>query len=281
MKVRMVARVQRTCLMCGGEFSPREAEVKRGGGKYCGVECSWEASKKTVERIPNTHCAWCGKPLWRKPSRLNSKRGLHFCSRSHLNLAKRLDGGLVELLPDHYGTASAVPLLEVKPCAHCGKHLSMSKRRKFCSQSCVNEVRRAKAVETRSLKQTYRRLSAFNFALNAYPDAFDFDLVEEFGWYSPSNRGGNLGGVSRDHLLSVMDGFTQRINPSILSHPANCALKTQQDNFAKRQKSDLDLNQLLVRIQTWNVKYGESFSVDKTHITDVELRRAFVKNTGM
>lgn len=49
--------------------------------------------------------------------------------------------------------------------------------------------------------QYYRPSSNFDFDINLYKDKFDFSIVKEYGWYSPSNKGNNLAGISKDHLL--------------------------------------------------------------------------------
>lgn len=45
--------------------------------------------------------------------------------------------------------------------------------------------------------QKYRLDANFKFNLADYSDEFDFTLVKEHGWYSPTNKKNNLGGVSR------------------------------------------------------------------------------------
>jgi hypothetical protein len=41
----------------------------------------------------------------------------------------------------------------------------------------------------------------------------------------------NLGGVSRDHMIAVRDGFNLGIDPKLLSHPANCKLTYIMKHF--------------------------------------------------
>ncbi len=101
----------------------------------------------------------------------------------------------------------------------------------------------------------YRELCRFTFSLNQFPDEFDFKLIEEHGWYSAKNRGNNMGGVSRDHMYSVKEGFLNNIDPKIISHPANCRLVRQCDNASKRDSCSITLEELLKRIEEWNKKY--------------------------
>ena len=94
--------------------------------------------------------------------------------------------------------------------------------------------------------------------MNDYPDEFDFELIEQYGWYKAKNRGNNLNGVSRDHMYSVKEGFLNKVDPKILAHPANCRLIRHNDNVSKGSKSTITLEQLLERIRIWNKKYNLS-----------------------
>jgi hypothetical protein len=122
--------------------------------------------------------------------------------------------------------------------------------KKFCSRKCVL-IQRTRNSPNKDNLQTYRKACKFNFSLNSYPDRFNFSLIGQYGWYSPSNKKNNMGGVSRDHMLSVRDGFQQGIPPEIISHPANCQLLRHCDNISKNKKSVITYEQLLERIKSW------------------------------
>jgi len=98
----------------------------------------------------------------------------------------------------------------------------------------------------------YRPSSNFDFSINIYKDKFDLSLVEKYGWYSPSNKGNNLNGVSKDHLFSVKDGFINKVSIDVIKHPANCRLMIHRDNQVKNSKSIITLDELLKRIEEWN-----------------------------
>jgi Mor family transcriptional regulator len=98
----------------------------------------------------------------------------------------------------------------------------------------------------------YRQLCEFKFNLNDYPDKFDFTLIEQYGWYKAKNRGNNLGGVSRDHMYSIKDGYINNIDPKIISHPANCNLIRHPENSKKRSNSSITLEELFKRINEWD-----------------------------
>ena len=83
--------------------------------------------------------------------------------------------------------------------------------------------------------QKYRLDCNFKFNLSDYKDEFDFSLVEKYGWYSPTNKNDNISGVSRDHMLSVREGFENGIDPNIISHPANCRLMIHSENISKNK----------------------------------------------
>lgn len=103
----------------------------------------------------------------------------------------------------------------------------------------------------------YRDECAFRFNLSEYPNEFDFYLIEQFGWYKPKNRGDNLTGVSRDHLVSVRYGFDNSLPAEHLAHPANCRLLQHGKNSSKGMKSSITYPELLSRIKVWNKKYGD------------------------
>ena len=135
-------------------------------------------------------------------------------------------------------------------CKNCDILIEKKIRKKFCSDNCKKQNNQKDMTEFAKYKQE----TNFKFSLNDYPNEFDFSLIEKYGWYKPKNRGNNLSGVSRDHMLSVKDGFNKGINPKLLSHPANCKLMIHNENVSKNKKSILTYNQLLERIEMWDKK---------------------------
>lgn len=139
-----------------------------------------------------------------------------------------------------------------KYCKFCQKKISYeNRRRKFCTDICQREFRR----KDTNLLRCYRTDCKFNFSLNDYPDEFEFSLVEKYGWYSPTNKKNNLGGVSRDHMFSVREGFEQGIDPKLLAHPANCKLMIHNENVSKNKTSSISIIELLQRIEAFDKKY--------------------------
>jgi hypothetical protein len=110
--------------------------------------------------------------------------------------------------------------------------------------------------KNRSELVNYRANCSFKFNLKDFPNEFDFLLIEKHGWYLPKNRGNNLFGVSRDHAVSVRYGFDNNIPPEHLAHPANCVLMQHNKNVSKGIKNTISYEELLLKIETWNKKYG-------------------------
>lgn len=137
-------------------------------------------------------------------------------------------------------------------CNYCGK-LIKNKIVKFCSAECLRNYKR----KDMSSYHLYKLNCQFTFALNQYPDEFDFSLVKKYGWYKAKNHGNNLNGVSRDHMFSIKEGFIQDVDPKIISHPANCQLLRHEDNFHKKNsKCSLTLEELQKKINDWDKKYS-------------------------
>jgi hypothetical protein len=138
-----------------------------------------------------------------------------------------------------------------KTCKLCGVKTVKTKRRLYCSDECRKNSKRVNVTEYNQYKQDTK----FNFNLSDFPYEFEFSLIEEYGWYKPVNRGNNLGGVSRDHIYSVNEGFKNKVDPKIISHPANCRLMVHSENISKNKKSDITIEELLIKIDNWNKKY--------------------------
>jgi len=139
---------------------------------------------------------------------------------------------------------------ETRKCVECNRQFKVRKYAltRFCNTKCWSN-------STRKYKDAfilYREKCQFKFDVIDLPDKFDIDLLNKYGWYQPSNRGNNLNGVSRDHMLSVKDGFMQNVDSKLMSHPANCRLIIHRDNQRKRTKSCITKEDLIKRIENWN-----------------------------
>ena len=137
-------------------------------------------------------------------------------------------------------------------CPNCNKTFITDKGKKFCNADCRRQYDRKNLSDIASYKAECR----FRFHIKDFPEEFDFDLIREYGWYKAANHGDNLGGVSRDHMVSIRWGFDHGILPSLLRHPANCRLLRHSENSSKHKKCSLTVEELLDRIEAWNAKYG-------------------------
>ena len=146
--------------------------------------------------------------------------------------------------------------IEIK-CRHCDNiFITTKKNKKYCSVKCSNTHRALEKRKNRSNFKNYRADCSFKFSLKDYPNEFDFSLIESYGWYKPKNRGNNLNGISRDHIVSVKYGFENNIDPLVISHPANCQLMIHNENISKYTKNDMTIDQLLQKIKEWDQKYS-------------------------
>lgn len=145
-------------------------------------------------------------------------------------------------------------------CLECGKIFYNHNKCSFCNVECKKKFTIKNKTHFQIKNENYyvyRRKCNFLFALNCFPDEFDFSLINKFGWYKPKNKGNNLGGVSRDHMISVKYGYENNISPKIISHPANCKLMVHNDNIRKYISNDFNMEMLQRRIDDWNIKYKD------------------------
>lgn len=138
-------------------------------------------------------------------------------------------------------------------CKNCLNIFEHHRHKMYCSNECYIEFKR----KNRTKLQNYRLDAAFEFNIFDYPEEFDLELISKYGFYSASNRGGNLNGVSRDHMYSCKMGLINNIDPKILAHPANCILMRHNDNISKNSKSSITLDELIERIKEWDKKYSK------------------------
>lgn len=143
---------------------------------------------------------------------------------------------------------------QFKTCEYCLKVFEFRKRaRKFCSTECLRLYLNKNASEF----VLYKNSCKFKFNLSDYPEEFDFSLISQFGWYKPKNRGNNMNGVSRDHIVSIKFGWENSISPEIISHPANCCLMRHNDNVSKGKKIGMSVEELKAKILEWDIKYKD------------------------
>lgn len=115
-----------------------------------------------------------------------------------------------------------------------------------------------------SLKSEYQKYSyacKFTFSINDYPEWFNnaSELITKYGWYASSSKThpgiSNRNGISRDHRISVNYGFTNKIDPFIISHPANCVLMPHLENSSKNKQCSITINELYNDIEKFDRLY--------------------------
>ena len=102
---------------------------------------------------------------------------------------------------------------------------------------------------------TYRESCKFTFNIKNYPNEFNLMLLSKYGMFNPRT---NQSGVSKDHMLSISYGKEHKIDPAIMSHPANCNLMLQSENKTKQHHSSITLSELVIRIAEWDLKYNDA-----------------------
>ena len=247
--------IVKNCEHCNIEFQASLKEHKRGNGRFCSLKCSANTIRKTSRSLKehNCVCAECQTSFYRQPSHIKNAKvtGLQFCSKACKEKAHRIGGSIQ---PKHYDTCNL--LYHEKQCEMCEKDFSTIRPKgKFCSVLCGINHKNKKARQFRSAFSNYRADCSFNFSIKDYPSEFDFKLIEKYGWYSAKNRGNNLGGVSRDHMVSVKYGFVNNIPAEYIKHPANCKLLIHNENVSKGSKISITYEELLERIKLWDAKY--------------------------
>jgi hypothetical protein len=235
------------CQHCLTQFTVTPGSL----GKFCSLSCGTAfrntaklAAAKLHYLSSPTLCAKCeiSLPYESRKNKFCSRK----CSASMQDKSTRRCGPLPkEVLP--FSTIRFIL------CKHTNR---------YYSNRNPDGTIRVGSPYTKTAKAKYYAAARFKFNVYRYPDEFDLSLIKQHGWYScpGKKRNGcikNTNGVSRDHIISVSYGFENQIDPAIIAHPANCRLMLQSSNKLKGSECALTLEQLLVRIEAWNVKYSE------------------------
>ena len=93
--------VEVICNFCGKNFLKAKRFYKPGEKNFCCKQHQLNSLKKPKVKVI---CALCGKEFYRNPSSLKgSKSGLYFCNRKCKDKAQRIENGIPEICPPHYG----------------------------------------------------------------------------------------------------------------------------------------------------------------------------------
>ena len=216
--------------------------------------------EKEKEYLKNVkRCKFCNKDIPYNDGREND-----YCNRScfasHNNSLREVTwSGKIKksihkyLIDNNIKESGKIGVYDLT-CKGCGQSFQMKRNDiRYCSNECLKQYRRRDMDEYKKYKQD----TIFKFSLNDYPGYFEFELIEKYGWYSPSNKKNNLNGVSRDHMISLKEGFELGIDPFLLAHPANCKLMIHNKNISKNKKSSITLEELLERIDIFESRFGK------------------------
>lgn len=191
-------------------------------------------------------CNYCGEDL------PYNKRRNSYCNSSCAAKISNLGRVHSEETKNKISLKNTSNEIKTIKCKNCDKSIPINDRKLYCSSECRKTYKRKNIEEYRQ----YHLDCKFKFNLSDYNEEFNFRLIEEYGWYAPSNSNKpNIGGVSRDHIFSISEGYKQGVDPSIISHPANCRLMVHGDNISKGGGCDITIKELLNNIEKWDKKY--------------------------
>ena len=178
-----------------------------------------------------------------------------FCSRSCANTRPQnaATRALISVAMMARFGKTGVPYKKTK-CKQCGSIFERVGKKVFCSVECSANNRAARTAKRRlhlDAMEVYRFECKFQFQLNKYPTAFDFDSLRKHGMYTAPNRGNNFNGLVRDHMVSIFYGFENSIPPEIIRHPANCQLLILSENSKKNKSCSISIEELYERIEQW------------------------------
>lgn len=159
--------------------------------------------------------------------------------------------------------------LRYSHCQHCNVELTKPTQIKFCGHGCAadfNNTNRSyesrltqqdtlrKTLTDRGIIRTDKKEIYYNYCqfgnwrIEIWRSLPGFDLLKQHGMWHPIN---NPSGVVRDHIFSKFEGWVNRIDPRIVSHPANCRLIPNLENVKKHTRCDISLHQLTENIQSY------------------------------
>ena len=123
----------------------------------------------------------------------------------------------------------------------------MNIKLKSLKLSIRNYVRQIGTIITDE-KIRYWKDCKFTFDPYKQPKIIGFELLGKIPWYDSLSC---KDGLCRDHMISIHDGWNRKIDPTLISHPANCHIMKSIDNFTKNKQSSITLDDLLIRIENW------------------------------
>ena len=216
---------------------------------------------KSKDKLP-IKCSHCGKTFYRKKKDILDIIRLHktnmFCSMpcvykhntkqtEHKIYTCKFCSKIFTKLPSKYANGDFCS----KECArkYASKFANTEIKRLEKSNTVRNNLNIPKinSLDERNSKSVYYIQCRFTFGFSL-PQIQGYELYKKYGTFSKENPNG----VSRDHMISRYYGWTHKIPPEIIRHPANCRIMKQSDNYKKYTSCSITLEQLYERIDLWN-----------------------------
>ena len=116
---------------------------------------------------------------------------------------------------------------------------------KTLSEAVVSYNERSGVYDNLTEKQLYYLQCQFKFSSKLYKHIIGNELLKDHKWFS-SQENNSKDGLVRDHRVSRNYGWLNKINPKLISHPANCEFMVQIDNSSKNDNCSITLEELLL-----------------------------------
>lgn len=239
--------------------------------KFHGFPCFLFTQKELFESGSRDkmlcRCAHCGKTFWKEKHFLqrnvHNNQPLVYCSYECSMKHRTVLAEQKHPHPDEY------------VCETCGKIVLWEERYasgRFCCSQCYHkfsskvanssEARKKKSNTLKSfykqrnlpknnLKLIYKNQCKFRMNVNVYILLSTFTDTDLSNWYG-INHIYNREQTSRDHMVSQEYGYNHKIDPYLISHPANCLLIKQGENSSKKEGCSLTLRELIERVEFFN-----------------------------
>ena len=116
---------------------------------------------------------------------------------------------------------------------------------KTASERAVLRCEKNRARGIPCIQQNYIYRCRFRF--DAYKkQVLGYKLMEKYRFGNKDNE------IQKDHMVSILYGWNNNIDPRVISHPANCCILFAKNNREKNGKCSITLDQLYERISKWN-----------------------------
>jgi hypothetical protein len=269
--------------------------------KKCGKEC--EISAGYIRRIDviNFNCKQCklygeGNPNFGKKWSIEKKKQLSEYTKSRVddsfrkNCSKGMKGKKVsEETKNKRKITNSFKLLNgyVKPKMSettkqkIGKKSSLKFTEKYKQKiRIINETKGVWIpLDKKDDYKFYREIS--NWVGKVITEnTIGVEKLQNGQFYNKNEKDDSKVSYVRDHIFGRKNGFQMGVFPEIIRHPVNCQIISHSENIKKSYKkndSEIELNELFVRIIEWELEYFEQ-SLCVELITDYNNGERYDKN---